>query len=65
MDVLITAKQVGLWLQLSQGNVRAMARNGQIPSVSLPNDEIRFERAAVEIWLAERTRGNAVAILTA
>jgi hypothetical protein len=59
---MLTAMDVGLWLSLPTRQVERMARRGQIPSVTLPNGDILFDRAELLMWLdhlRDQPRGGA------
>lgn len=55
-DQLLTADEVSELLNVGRQRVYQMARDGQIPSVRIGANTIRFRRDAVEVWLNRRTR---------
>jgi excisionase family DNA binding protein len=49
--MMLTAPEVALWLSVPTRRVEQMARNGEIPSVALPTDDLLFDRAELLAWL--------------
>jgi excisionase family DNA binding protein len=59
---LLTAAEVADWLAVPESWVRESTRSGAMPCVELGRYR-RYERAAVEAWLAEcRQPGRVVAL---
>jgi hypothetical protein len=48
---LLTAMDVGLWLNLPTRQIERMARRGQLPAITLPTREILFDRVELLMWL--------------
>lgn len=44
------------YLRVSTRALNQMVTLGTIPFVVLPNDEIRFDRQSLQVWIDERTR---------
>jgi excisionase family DNA binding protein len=53
---LLTARQLGERLSISPAAVLRWAARGEVPSFKLPGGAVRFDPAAIETWLRERTR---------
>lgn len=48
---LLTAQDVGLWLALPTDRVLRLARQGQIPCVVLPDNEVVFDPGELARWV--------------
>jgi excisionase family DNA binding protein len=57
MAVLLTCAQAAAWLRLSEGTIRKMAREGNIPCISI-GDGLRFIAAELEDWFGLKFRFN-------
>jgi hypothetical protein len=57
---LLTAQDVALWLALPTAKVIRLAREGEIPCVTLPCGELAFEPAALAAWLKTRASAEEV-----
>lgn len=51
---LLAQSDVAEMLQLTSAQVGRMARRGQIPTVLLPGDEVRFDPDEVRAWIESR-----------
>jgi hypothetical protein len=47
---LITAKQAGVRLAMSEGAVRRAGQRGELPVVKLPSGRVRYDAAALDAW---------------
>jgi excisionase family DNA binding protein len=50
-SVLLTAKEAGELLGMTEAALRRSAQRGIIPSLTLPTGRVRFERSALESWM--------------
>ena len=56
---LLTARELAAWLGVSPATVLRRWRAGEIPGFRIASNCLRFDRAELEAWLAERHRlGN-------
>jgi excisionase family DNA binding protein len=51
---LLTCREVAELLGVSSETILRWHRRGQLPSIRLPSGAIRFDREALDAWLAER-----------
>jgi excisionase family DNA binding protein len=51
LPTVMTLAEVAHWLARTRGEVRRMARAGQIPSRRLPTGELLFDRGELSEWL--------------
>lgn len=51
----LTPSEIDNWLRLTEGSAEKFARAGLLPAVLLPGGQVRFERGAVEAFLATFT----------
>ncbi len=51
---LLTAQDVALWLSLPTAKVVRLARQGEIPCLTLPTGELAFEPDALAAWIKSR-----------
>ena len=51
LEPLLTAEQVGSWLQKHPEHIRYMARKGSLPGAMKVGDTWRFDRRRIEQWL--------------
>ncbi len=58
---MMTYKQLAEWWHVPLGTVYSWVSRGCIPHVRLADRSVRFEREALEAWLAERRKTPAVA----
>jgi excisionase family DNA binding protein len=57
--ILLTESEAGDILSLPSRRVLKLARQGVIPHIELPGNEIRFERSDLEKWVASlKQEGN-------
>jgi excisionase family DNA binding protein len=49
---LLTDSEAAEILRLTPRQVSKLARNGELPSVHLPGNEIRFDPADLQKWIA-------------
>jgi excisionase family DNA binding protein len=54
MDKLLTYRDASRLLQIPVGTLQWMVNDHRIPHVRLGPRTVRFERAALEAWVAER-----------
>lgn len=54
-DEVLTAREVAEWLRLSESQVNAKARAGELPSFTVGRWR-RFRRTSVQAWLDEQER---------
>lgn len=55
---LLTVKQVARMLSLSTVYVYQLAQNGVLPTVRFGKHAVRFEKGAIERWIAEKQSGG-------
>ena len=55
LDELLTVEDVAAWLRVEPGTVYRWVSQGTAPKHSKVGDLVRFRRADVRAWLAERT----------
>ncbi len=58
MADLLTARQLAGELDVSSETVLRWTRRGDLPAIRLPGGAIRYQRAALEQWLAARAIGT-------
>lgn len=51
LPLMLTAMDVGLWLNLPTLQVERLARHGKIPCIRLPTNEILFDCAELLMWM--------------
>ncbi|MCC6126899.1 MAG: helix-turn-helix domain-containing protein [Pirellulales bacterium] len=56
---LLTESEAGDILRLPSRRILKLARQGAIPHIDLPGNEIRFERADLDKWIASHKREEA------
>jgi excisionase family DNA binding protein len=52
--ILLTESEAGDILRLPSRRVLKLARQGVIPHINLPGDEVRFSQTDLEKWIASR-----------
>ena len=52
---LLTARELDRRLRLPAGESASLAKNAAIPSVTLPDGQIRFDPREIDRWLGECT----------
>jgi excisionase family DNA binding protein len=52
--VMLTYKELASWWSVPLGTIYSWVSRGRIPHVRLADRSVRFEREALEEWLAER-----------
>ncbi len=57
-EPLLHAKQVATILKLQLCTVYELARNGTLPSIRIGSRIVRFRRASLDQWLAQRESKN-------
>jgi excisionase family DNA binding protein len=57
MDRLLTADEVAEALQLTRRQLNRLARDGSIPSIALPDGQLRFDDEALRYWVQSLKRG--------
>ena len=57
--ILLTESEAGDILRLPSRRVLKLARQGVIPHITLPGEEIRFSQADLEKWIASRKQEEA------
>lgn len=55
LDELLTVEDVAAWVRVEPGTVYRWVSQGTAPKHSKVGDLVRFRRADVRAWLAERT----------
>jgi hypothetical protein len=51
MNSLLTQDETAELLRLTQRQLNRLARDGDIPSIALPNGQLRFESNAIQDWV--------------
>lgn len=54
MVQLLTKHEAAEALRLTPGQVSRLAHRGELPSVILPNKEVRFDPADISAWIESR-----------
>jgi len=56
MGHLLTDTEIADLLRLTPRQVLRLANRGELPSVRLPNDEVRFDPEDVQLWVESHKR---------
>jgi hypothetical protein len=51
MPTLLTQDETAEMLRLTERQLNRLARDGAIPSIALPNGQLRFEADAIRDWI--------------
>ena len=61
MDKLMTYKECADYLRISVNTLYSWTQRGLVPSIQISRRCTRFDRAAIEKWVADRAAGGEVA----
>lgn len=52
-EILLDATEAGAQLRMPRARLTRLARKGEVPSIVLPDGEIRFRRTDLVEWVAQ------------
>jgi excisionase family DNA binding protein len=58
MTGLLTAREVAKLLGVTPATVLRWTRASELPAITLPSGQIRYQQDALEQWLADRATGG-------